>query len=163
LHSKYELGKVPRFEEAYTLLRPMVPYRNFTENANLSHYIADSKYSLVLETYATDPASDRWVVNEKTIRALCFPAIPLLFMQTGTVEKLRSIGFEIDYHDQIDQLSWVDRQRSLLDYLENDAIDTSYKHNYNRAMHNRAIGSAGKQRFQNSNYFDEFITKVLEH
>ena len=163
IHSKYELGNVPKFEEAYNLLRPMVPYCNFIENADLAHYIADSKYSLVLETYATDPATDRWFVGEKAIRALCFPAVPLLFVQTGTVEKLRTIGFEIDYHDQIDNLNWVDRQRCLLDLLENDAIDTSYKHNYNRAMHNRAIGSAGKHRFQNSDYFDEFITKVLEH
>ena len=60
-------------------------------------------------------------------------------------------------------MSWIERQRCLLDILENDAIDFDHRHNYNRAMHNRSIGLAGKKRYQKADYFDEFITKVLEH
>jgi hypothetical protein len=163
IHFTFKLDAVPGFSEAYQQLRPQVPYRNFVENKNLPFYIQDSKYSLVLETYATDPATDRWSVNEKAIRALCFSGIPLLFLQARAVEKLKSIGFQIDYHDQIDTLPWVDKQRALLDIIENDAIDFNCKYNYNKAMYNRSIGLAAKQKFQNINYFDEFITKVLEH
>jgi hypothetical protein len=163
IHTNYELGSVAEFNKAYTELRPLVPYRNFVENASLPLYIEDSKYSLVLETYANNHATDRWLITEKAIRALCFSAIPLLFMQTRAVEKLKSIGFEIDYHYDLDAVSWIERQQMLLNILENDSIDFDHKHNYNRAMHNRCIGLAEKQRFQNPNYFDEFITKVLEH
>jgi hypothetical protein len=163
IHSTYELGNVPKFNEAYTKLRSMVPYRNFAENANLPFYIEDSKYSLVLETYSTNPSTDRWLIGEKAIRALCFSGIPLLFMQTRAVEKLKSIGFEIDYHNDIDGITWVNKQQILLDIIKEDSLDFDHKYNYNRAMHNRSIGLAGKQRYQKNDYFDEFITKVLEH
>jgi hypothetical protein len=163
IHSNYELGTVPGFTEAYTNLRPIVPYRNFVENEDLTFYIKDSKYSLVLETYSTDPSTDRWSLNEKSVRALCYPNIPLLFAQQRAVEKLKSIGFEIDYHDQIDTMPWVDRQRTLLDIIKKDSIELNLKYNYDRAIHNRSVGLAGKQQYQKIDYFDEFITKVLEH
>lgn len=163
IHKTHNLDAVPGFTEAYNHLRPMVPYRNFVENKDLQLYIQDSKYSLVLETYSTNSATDRWSITEKAIRALCFPGIPLLFMQSRAVEKLKSIGFQIDYHDQIDTMPWTEKQHTLLDIIENDAIDLDLKSNYNRAMHNRSICWQGKKQYQNKNYFDEFITKVLEH
>jgi hypothetical protein len=163
IHKEYNLDDVPEFSKAHSELRSIVPYRNFVENHNLPFYIKDSKYSLVLETYATNYSTDRWLIGEKAIRALCFPSIPLLFMQTRAVEKLKSIGFQIDYHDQIDNMSWIDKQCTLLDIIENDAIDITPKQNYNRAVHNCEIGLAAKQRCLRNNYFDEFITKVLTH
>jgi len=163
IHNNYNLANVPNFHNAYEALRSLVPYRNFTEIKDLPVYIKDSKYSLVLDTYASDLAADRWFVSEKVIRALCFSSIPLLFIQPGAVKKLKSIGFEIDYHDHYDSNNWIDTQISLLNIVEHDAIDSSLKKNYNRAMHNGEICKAVHQRCLANNYFDEFITKVLEH
>jgi hypothetical protein len=118
---------------------------------------------LVLETYATNPSTNSWSISEKAIRALCFPTTPLLFMQHRAVEKLRSIGFQIDYHDDIDTAPWTDRQQMLLNIIEHDAVDFDASLLYNRSMHNRDICLKLQQQYQQHNYFDKFLTQVLEH
>ena len=163
IHHNYQLDQIPHFHQAYIELRDQVPYRNFLETLDLTPLIEDSKYSLVLDTFATDPATDRWLVTEKTIRAMCFPSIPLLFLQNHTVEKLKSIGFQIDNHDKIDVAPWPQRQQMLLDILEQDSIDFDDTAAYNRSMHNREICAKLQQQYHHATYFDEFFTQVLDH
>ena len=163
IHENYQLGQLDHFQQAYLELQSHVPYKNFPELLDLTPYIQDSKYSLVLETYATNTATDCWLIGEKAIRAMCFPSIPLLFMQTRAVEKLQSIGFQIDHHDSIDAAHWTQRQQQLLEILEQDSIDFDATVAYNRSMHNRDVCSKLQQRYQQATYFDEFFTQVLEH
>ncbi len=163
IHYNYHLDQLPHFHQAYTELRSQVPYKNFLEVLDLALYIQDSKYSLVLETYATNPATDCWLIGEKAIRAICFPAIPLLFMQTRAVEKLQSIGFQIDHHDSIDVAPWQQRQQHLLEVIEQNSIDFNASVSYNRSMHNRDVCARLQQRYHHATYFDEFFTQVLSH
>lgn len=163
IHHNYHLDQLPHFHEAYMELRSQVPYKNFPEIQDLTPYIQDSKYSLVLETYATDPATDRWLISEKAIRAMCFPSIPLLFMQTQAVKKLQSIGFQIDHHDSIDAVPWQQRQQQLLEILEQDSIDFDATIAYNRSMYNRDVCAKLQQQYRHPTYFDKFFTQVLEH
>ena len=163
IHHNYQLDQLPHFNQAYTELRGQVPYKNFPEVLDLAPYIQDSKYSLVLETFATDPATDHWLITEKAIRAICFPSIPLLFMQTRAVEKLKSIGFQIDHHDSIDVAPWQQRQQQLLEVIEQDSIDFDASVSYNRSMHNRDVCARLQQRYHDTTYFDEFFTQVLAH
>ena len=163
IHRNHHLEQLPHFHKAYMELRSQVPYKNFPEIMDLTAYIQDSKYSLVLETYATNPATDRWLITEKAIRAICFPSIPLLFMQTQAIEKLQSIGFQIDHHDSIDIAPWQQRQQQLLEILEQDSIDFDASASYNRSMHNRDVCAKLQQRYHHATYFDEFFTQVLAH
>jgi hypothetical protein len=157
------MDKLPIFQQAYTALRPKVPFRNFEEIFDLTPYINDSKYSLVLETYATSPVSDAWFVGEKAIRALCFPTVPLLFMQSKAVQKLKTLGLEIPYHEQIDHMPWTDRQQKLLEILEQDSIDFDQKILYHICMHNRSVCATLQTHFHHPKFFDEFFTQVLAH
>jgi hypothetical protein len=161
IHHNYHLDQLPHFNQAYMELRGQLPYKNFPEVLDLAPYIQDSKYSLVLETFATDPATDHWLITEKAIRAICFPSIPLLFMQTRAVEKLQSIGFQIDHHHSIDAVPWTQRQQMLLEILEQDSIDFDASAAYNRSMHNRDVCAKLQQRYHHATYFDEFFTQVL--
>lgn len=163
IHQTHQLGQLEPFQQAYCELRSQVPYKNFAELLDLTPYIQDSKYSLVLETYATNPATDCWLIGEKAIRAICFPSTPLLFMQARAVEKLRSIGFWIDHHDEIDVVSWTQRQQLLLEILEKDSVAFDSQMLYNRSMHNREVCAQLQHQFHQDNYFDEFFTQVLEH
>lgn len=163
IHHKFGMNELPHFQQAYTILRSQVPFRNFEEIFDLTPYINDSKYSLVLETYATSSVSNAWFVGEKAIRALCFPTVPLLFMQTRAVHKLTTLGFEIPYHDQIDNMIWTDRQQKLLEILEQDSIDFDQKMLYHMCMHNRSVCATLQNQFHHPKFFDEFFTQVLAH
>lgn len=163
IHTKYQLNQLPHFDKAYQELRNQVPYKNFPEIFDLTPYIHDSKYSLVLETYATNLSNNSWLIGEKAIRAICFPTIPVLFMQRRAVEKLKSIGFQIDNHDNVDTMPWIDRQMLLLNIIEHDTIDFNASLLYNRSMHNRDICLKLQQQYQDNTYFDKFLTQVLEH
>jgi hypothetical protein len=163
IHENYQLGQLDHFQQAYLELQSHVPYKNFPELLDLTPYIQNSKYSLVLETYANSTATDCWLIGEKAIRAMCFPSIPLLFMQTRAVEKLQSIGFQIDHHDSIDVAHWTQRQQQLLEILEQDSIDFDASTEYNRSMHNRDVCAKLQQQYRHPTYFDKFFTQVLEH
>ena len=164
IHKTYHLDQLPHFQQAYLELRNQVPYKNFPEVSDLEAYVQDSKYSLVLDTFAADDTiSSHWLVTEKAIRAICSSSIPLLFVQARAVEKLQSIGFEIDHHSDIDVESWVQRQQMLLNILEHDTIDHNSHLLYNRGMHNRDVCAKLQQRYHHATYFDKFFTQVLEH
>ncbi len=163
IHYHYQLDQLPHFHQAYLELREKVPYRNFPELLDLTPTIQDSKYSLVLDTFAINSSTDRWTITEKAIRAMCFSSVPLLFLQTHAVKKLQSIGFQIDHHDSIDVAPWQQRQQQLLEILEQDSIDFDASTEYNRSMHNRDVCAKLQQQYRHPTYFDKFFTQVLEH
>ena len=157
------LGQLPDFEKAYQELLLSVPFRNFDEAENLLPLIIDSKYSLILETCATDETGP-WAFTEKSLRALQYPTIPLLFGARKSIHVLKLLGFNfaIDL-DYMDDLPWQQRQQKLLKILVDDGIDFNYQDLYNQSMHNRELLQLWKTEYQRDNFFDEFYTKVLEH
>ena len=163
IHYNYQLDQLPHFHQAYMEIRDQVPYRNFLETLDLTPMIQDSKYSLVLDTFATNTSTDRWIITEKAVRAMCFPSIPLLFLQNHAVEKMKSLGFQIDGHDSIDVVPWQQRQQMLLNILDQDLVDFDATAAYNRSMHNRDVCAKLQQQYQHATYFDKFFTQVLEH
>jgi len=164
IHYTYQLNKLPHFETAYQSRKNQIPFRNFEEKNNLLSLIADSKYSLVLETYAVEDDGTRWCFTEKSLRAIQFPTIPLLFVQKHGVQKLKNLGFEIgNYMDQLDGQTWHQRQTHLLDLLINDNIDIDWNQLYNQSKHNRDLLESWKVDYQHPAFFDNFYDKVLEH
>jgi len=161
IHHKYQLDQLPHFEKAYQELRSIVPYRNFTEVNDLLPLILDSKYSLVLETYAVEDDTNRWCFTEKSLRSIQFPNISLLFLQKHGIAKLRALGFEFDSAiDKIDDLPWQQRQQQLLQILVEDSIDFDSKTLYNQSQHNRQLLKSWKTAYNNTNFFDNFFEKA---
>lgn len=163
IHTNFGLDQLPAFEQAYCDLLPIVPFKNFEEQENLLPLIMDSKYSLILETCATDEIGP-WSFTEKSLRSLQYPTIPLLFGAKDSIKILKSLGFnfaiDIDY---IDGLTWQQRQQELLKILVDDSIDFDYQALYNQSMHNRELLQSWKTEYQRADFFDNFYTGVLEH
>jgi hypothetical protein len=161
IHHKYQLNQLPHFEKSYQELRSKVPYRNFTETNNLLPLILDSKFSLVLETYALEDDTNHWCFTEKSLRSLQFPTISLLFLQKYGISKLRELGFEFDsIIDSIDALPWQQRQQQLLQFLINNSVDFDSKTLYNQSQHNRQLLKSWKTTYNNVNFFDNFFEKA---
>ena len=164
IHYTYQLNQLPHFEAAYQSRKDQIPFRNFEEKNNLLPLIADSKYSLVLETYAVEDDGSRYCFTEKSLRAIQVPTIPLLFVQKHGVQKLKTLGFEIGNHmDQLDGQSWHQRQQYLLDLLINNTIDINWNQLYNQSKHNQDLLESWKVDYQHPAFFDNFYNKVLEH
>ena len=124
IHHSGLLYQLPNFDLAYHDLKNQVPYRNFDEIFNLVPLILDSKYSLILETYAIEDDTDAWCFTEKLLRTLQFPTFNLPFIQKGGIEILELLGFKFNLDlNSIDQLSWQERQQKLLQILINDTVD----------------------------------------
>ena len=163
IHEHYNLGDNDQFQQAYEELRSIVPYQNFIENADLYSYAKKSKYSLVLETYATDENSIGYCYTEKIHRALQTPTISLIFSQKNSLNKLSEIGFKInDQLLEIDQYPWVTRQQKILDILVNDSIDFDPQTLYNNALHNRDLISNYKRQILTSEFLDKILTEIIE-
>jgi hypothetical protein len=163
IHKTYQLDQLGHFEKAYQELKDMVPYRNFDPTANLDDLILDSKYSLILESYAANDINDRWSFSEKSFRTLQLPSLPLFFGQPNAVKKLESLGLIIGVdHSEFEHLPWYDRQRELLNILIEDTIDLDETVLYNQCMHNRDVMNNLLLKCQQDDFFDEFFTLVLE-
>ena len=161
IHYQYSLNQLPHFEHAYQDLKDQIPYRNFDENYNLLPLIQDSKYSLVLETSAVNDDLDQWHFTEKSLRALQFPNILLLFSQKGSIAILKSLGFKFALDlDFIDNLPWQDRQQQLLNLLINDQVDVNKDILYNISLCNRELLQSWKSKYQKIDFFDEFYTEA---
>lgn len=161
IHKEYQLNALPHFEEVYQKMRDQVPYRNFEENNNLLPQILDSKYSVVLETFATDDDRGQWCFTEKSLRALQFPSIPLLFVQRNGISVLKSLGFEINNSmDQLDHLPWQQRQQQLLQILVNNSIDIDANIMYNQCLHNRELLLSWKNEYNDPNFFNDLYVKA---
>lgn len=162
IHTHHELNKLPHFEQAYHELRPHVPYKNFPEVTDLNGYAADSKYSLVLDTYAIKDMHIGYIYTEKLIRALQTPTVNLLFSQQHSLSVLEKLGFKIDnFMLQIDKLPWVKRQQKLLDVLVKDLVAFDPDLLYNNALHNQALILKYKQEFLKGQFFEKIFTDII--
>ena len=162
IHYNYQLDQLPHFDMAYKQTRDLIPFRNFVEQENLLPLIKNSKYSLILETYATDDDIDCWCFTEKTLRALQFPTIPLIFAQKNGVQKLKNLGFEVgQHHDALDNQDWISRQLALIDLLVKDLLEYDWNTVYNSSKHNQSLLLDWKQRYQQPKFFESFFEKVL--
>jgi hypothetical protein len=137
IHKTHGLNTLENFEKSYQELRESVPYQNFEENNQLNDKILDSKYSLVLDTNATDDHMNQWFMSEKVYRTLMTPTIDLLFLQKGATTKLKSLGFITNTVDlEVDSLDWVQRQSQLLNILVNDSVEYNFDFLREKALHN---------------------------
>jgi hypothetical protein len=136
-HSHYQLNEDPNFETAYHALRNQIPYRNFVENGNLYDKILDSKYSLVLDTYATADDGNFLFSSEKMYRALMYPTCHLFFSQKGLLTQFSKSGFEISQSNlDFDSLDWITRQQKILELLVNDTDEYKFDYLKSRALYN---------------------------
>ncbi|MFZ9296673.1 MAG: hypothetical protein ACO259_10770, partial [Bacteroidia bacterium] len=162
-HSHFNLNKLPHFDDAYNALRPIVPYNNFPRDSDLSAYVNDSKYSLVLETYATSDEHLGYCYTEKIHRALQSPTINLFFSQQHSLSALANIGFKLDdWMLEIDKLPWIQRQQRLLDILVNDPVAYDAELLYNNAVNNRDLIAGFKKQFLNGAFLDKILTEIYE-
>ena len=160
IHHNYQLNHLSHFQSAFESLRSSVPYRNFNESNNLVTTILDSKYSLILETVATEDDVGRWSLTEKLMRSLQLPTINLFFAQKGTAKHLKNLGFEIeDVMLSIDDKTWIERQKLLLDMLEDDRIilTTDAKE---KALHNRDLLEQWKKEIFAPSFFQDVFDKI---
>ena len=161
IHTHYELNKIPHFEKAYQDLRSQVPYQNFKEISDVSGYAKDSKYSLVLETFATDVGYIGYCYTEKVHRALQTPTVNLLFVQQHSLLALTKLGFKIDsFMLEIDKLSWIERQQKILDILVNDLVAFDPDMLYNNAMQNQDLIQNYQQEFLKDKFLDDIFTTI---
>lgn len=161
IHTQYELNNLPHFEQVYHELRPHVPYKNFTEVIDLNGYAADSKYSLVLETYAVEDGHFSYCYTEKLHRALQTPTVNLLFSQQHSLSALAKLGFKIDnFMLQIDKLPWIERQQKLLNILVKDLVAFDPDLLYNNALHNQELIQNYKQEFFKGQFLDKIFTDI---
>ena len=152
------LDSLEKFNRAYLHLRNKVPFRNFEDNKNLSHFVADSKYNLVLETYAIDNDHFAVYISEKTIRSLENPCLDLIFGQHKTYDYLSKYGIEF-YQPlaDIDDPSWLIQQQNILRVLTGDTIDVSIDYIYEQCIHNRELFKSWYYEISSSDYFKKYI------
>jgi len=161
IHTHYQLDKLLHFEKAYQELRPHVPYQNFEEISDLSGYTADSKYSLVLETFATEDGHVAYCYTEKIHRALQTPTINLLFVQQHALSALAKLGFQIEsVMLEIDKLPWIERQQKILDILVNDSVAFDPDMLYNNAQHNQDLIRNWQQEFSKGKFYDQILSTI---
>lgn len=162
IHSHYQLNALPHFEQAYQNTRSQIPFRNFEEINNLLPYILDSKYSVVLETYAMHDDQNQWCFTEKSLRAIQFPTIPLLFTQRGGIAVLKSLGLKINNAtDRLDHLTWQERQQQLLKILVDDSVDFDVELLYNQSQYNRHLLQTWKTEYSRPDFFDDFFNEAI--
>lgn len=161
IHYHHGLDSVSKFTQAYQALRDQVPFQNFDENHNLSSYICDSKYSLVLETYAVENNRSQWCFTEKILRSLQLPTINLPFIQQYGARELVKLGFEVDpVMETVDHLEWIPRQQALLDVLIHDTIAIDSTTKYNQCKHNQNMLTRWKQAYQKPTFFDDIFEEI---
>lgn len=162
IHYHYHLDAVPHFDQAYHELRIKIPYRNFQEQHNLLPLILESKYSLTLETFATEDDTGYWSWTEKSLRDLQLPVLPLMFWQKRSAEILSNLGLNIpEYLWDFDNMSWLDRQQKILHILENDSIIYKYSECLDRAQHNRLQLHKWKMAYQQPGFLDNVFDSIL--
>lgn len=160
VHHHHGLDKLSHFDRAYKELRSMVPYKNFAER-DLISYIKDSKYSLILETYAVDDDRGQWCFTEKLVRSLQVPTINLPFIQKHAIKKLRGLGLIVpNILDEIDDKIWEQRQQSLLNILINDLIDWDYQQNRDMALHNFSLLERWQFEYRQEDFFDDLFKEI---
>lgn len=152
------LNSLEKFRKAYKDLRNSVPYRNFEDNKNLNHLILDSKYSLILETYASIDDHYATYISEKTIRSLEHPCLDLIFGQPGTFKQLSDHNIVFNKKlAEVDDNSWINRQQNILKVLTKDTIDVSIEHMYEQCNHNRDLFGRWYREIASPKYYEKYI------
>jgi hypothetical protein len=161
IHKQYNLYNVPHFDKAYHDLRPLVPYTNLNPGIDLQTYAQDSKYSLILETFATNDDHIGYCYTEKLHRAMQIPTHNLIFSQQNSLTKLANLGFKFsDWMIEIDKLPWIQRQQKLLEILVNDSIAYDAESLYNNALHNKDLIAKYKIQFLNGHCLDKILNEI---
>jgi hypothetical protein len=161
-HFDFGLDQLPHFQLAYQTLKNQVPYCNF--QGDIETLLAESKYSIVLETFATQDSHTAFACNEKTFRELQFGAQPLIFAQPGLLKALAQKGMWIpEYLMPVDQTpQWQARQRLLLDMLSQDTVNLSDHENLQRALHNRNTMQVWRDNYHKPQFFDEIFDQISQ-
>jgi len=161
IHYNKGLDQLKKFQDAHQTLRSQVPYRNFEENFDLITYINDSKYSVILETYAIDDDRYQWCFTEKVLRSLQSDTINLIFAQKNSTKCLGSLGLEVDpINQRWDSDDWVIRQRKILEILKTDGVPFDAKSQKDRCHHNRSLLQSWKTEYQRSDFFDSLVEEI---
>ena len=159
-HKEY-LAELDHFNRAYDHLRSKVPYKNFSDNGDLINLVAECKYSLDLDTYATNDDHFAKYISEKIVRSLESPTLSLMYVQQGTLEHLKKHNFEFpDELMDIDRKNWIGRQQDILKILRDDCIETNKKQVVEKAAHNRDIFEQWYNRVTEKDFFDKFVDEV---
>ena len=130
----------PNADKIYNWLRNKIPYQNFDEQYTLDPMINNSKYSLVIDTFAAVDERGCWAFTEKVFRSLQLPTIPLLFVQKYGISKLATMGFAFpDFYQELDAQVFLNRQAALLNIIVNDLLTVSPQVLLDNARHNRDL------------------------
>jgi len=106
LYQKYFF---PNYQHQHDFARKCVPYQNFQDTGDLRKIMMQTKLSIVIETY--HERTDAISFSEKIFRALQVPRPWALIAATGSVSRLRSMGFDV-FDDYVDHSydSWPSDQ-----------------------------------------------------
>jgi len=119
LHQQYFF---PCYQEQHEFVRSRVPYQNFQDCGDLRKTMLQTKISVVIESY--HERTDAIAFSEKIFRALQVPRPWLLSAATGSVDRLRNMGFDL-FDDYIDhsydayctKFDTVQRDAAILDQI----------------------------------------------
>lgn len=153
----YHKSLLNSYDYLYSSVEKIVPYKNFIDTHNQFERVLETKFSIVVEPYYERP--DSVCFSEKTMRVLQLPRPWVLFGATGSVDRLRNMGFDV-FDDFVDhsydifdtEQSYVQRQdtmipeiKKLLQLEATPAIIDVWKQ---KAKHNRDILKAWSQNWQ---------------
>lgn len=145
------------YDYLYQSIDKIVPYKNFVDTHNQFERVLETKFSIVVEPYYDRP--DSVCFSEKTLRVLQLPRPWVLFGATGSVARLRNMGFDV-FDDFVDHSydafdtaqSYVQRQNAMIPEIKKllqleatPAIIDIWKQ---KAQHNRDILKTWSQSWQ---------------
>lgn len=132
------------YSNQHMIGQQLIPYNTVELHGTLEQCIVDSKISLVLETYTSD---SHVVFSEKVFRCLQLPRPWLLYCSPGSVDLLRTHGFDV-LDDMVDTtydsvINHSDRLDLLLNQLElfinRQYINKEYQRFQQAARHNQQL------------------------
>ena len=153
----YHRSLLSSYDYLYPSVEKIVPYKNFVDTHNQFERVLETKFSIVVEPYYERP--DSVCFSEKTLRVLQLPRPWVLFGATGSVERLRSMGFDV-FDDFVDhsydcfdtEKSYVQRQDAMIPEIEKllqlEATPAIIDHWKQKAQHNREILRKWSQNWQ---------------
>jgi hypothetical protein len=161
--------KLSIFELEHNSIKDQVPYCNFDPSAELNRIIMQTKFSIVLETYAD--RNEIITFSEKIFRCLKLPRPWIMFAMKDAVKYLRNLGFDVldDIVDHsYDSIEFdIDRQVKMLDIAQElckiEFTNTIINRMKTAAEHNQQLLSKFYSTFNNdiSQSIDNAKTKCL--
>ena len=144
----YHQTMLSSYDYLYPAVEKIVPYKNFVDTNNQFERVLETKFSIVVEPYYDRP--DSVCFSEKTFRVLQLPRPWVLFGATGSVERLRSMGFDVfdDYvdhsYDSVDtSKQYSSKQDAMLPEIQRlmniEVTPSMIDHWKQKAQHNREI------------------------